>query len=336
MAENESTTKVEKRKSETADADVASNASSEASSEDMLSLENLDSVLAEEDPDFAKSLVDIGPDDPTNAEIYNEDIVLEYTIEDEVKLWAASGRKGQLLARVFPFLPRMSYKIKIMRSSLRLSWVKWRQKLVYNITHAGPLLLAALKNSIQAIKSGIIDVLVEVKSFSLLKKAAFFGLVLGTVAAGYVVFRVANHKLLPHEQDLFMSSLEDWAQAHYQINPDEQLESFYESTRTSQNIIALKKMIVNLRRTAGPDTNPMGAFEFYVEGTVSEGIIEIKDREPEIGDLFLRTIEEMTFDQLSTAEGKQLLCDRLRKEVNKVLTKGKVRRVFYKSIIIKP
>lgn len=80
----------------------------------------------------------------------------------------------------------------------------------------------------------------------------------------------------------------------------------------------------------------MAAFEFYVEGTVSEVLVEIKDREYEVEDLFLRTIEEMTYDQLTTPEGKRVLCDRLRREVNKVLTTGFVRRIFIKTAILKP
>lgn len=80
----------------------------------------------------------------------------------------------------------------------------------------------------------------------------------------------------------------------------------------------------------------MGAFEFFVEGTVNDVIVEIKDREPEIEDLFLRTIEEMNYDQISSGEGKKKLCEILRHEVNKILTKGQVRRIFFKTAIVKP
>lgn len=80
----------------------------------------------------------------------------------------------------------------------------------------------------------------------------------------------------------------------------------------------------------------MGAFEFLVEGGAADVVVEIKDRESEIEDLFLRTLEEMTFEQVSSGEGKKQICDRLRKEVNRILTKGFVRRVFIKNAIVKP
>ncbi len=55
-----------------------------AESEELLSLDSLDSIIAHEDPEFAKSLDDIGPD--ITIEIYNEGLSLEYTQQDEEKI----------------------------------------------------------------------------------------------------------------------------------------------------------------------------------------------------------------------------------------------------------
>lgn len=331
MAENEGTTKVEEQTKPAEGAET-----SEENSEDMLSLENLDSLIAEEDPEFAQSLENIGPDEAGGVEIYNEGLGLEYTLEDEVKLWTGAPGRRQKFAKIFPFLPKISYKLKMKRTVLRLTWTKWRESLIRGIKSAGPATVAGLKNLLKKISGGISKGLGEFKTFSLVKKLLFVGLLAATGGSVYVIYRVATHKLLPEEHELFMSSLEDWAQAKYQIEPEEQMESFYDSTRTAQNIMELKKMVVNIRRSSSSGSNPMAAFEFYVEGTVSEAVVEIKDREPEVRDLFQRTIEETTYDQIVTGEGKRLLCDRLRKDVNKLLTKGKIRRVFIKTAIIKP
>ncbi|MDG0816779.1 flagellar basal body-associated FliL family protein [Bdellovibrio svalbardensis] len=324
MTDNETTTKVEEENKDGAP---------EENSEDLLSLDNLDSILAEEDPEFAKALSEIGPDEEIDVDLSNESLGLEYTLEDEVKLWADKRPK---LAKFFPFLPKISYKVKMKRTSLRLSWTKFKEQSIYNIRNAGPLLLGWLKNRIQSMKSSVGEGLAAFSTFSLVKKLAFVGLLGATGASGYVIYKLATHKLLPPDSELFISSLEDWAQAKYQYSSEDQMESFYDSTRTSQSVLELKKFVVNLRRSGTSGPNPMGAFEFYVEGTVSEAVVEIKDRESEIRDLFLRTIEDMTYDQMASAEGKRLLCDRLRKELNKVLTKGKVRRIFFKTAIVKP
>ncbi len=324
MTDNESTTKVE---------DQNKDAAPEENSEELLSLDNLDSILAEEDPEFANSLNEIGPDEAIDVDIYNESLGLEYTLDDEVKLWTGKREK---LAKFFPFLPKISYKIKMKRTNMRLTWTKFKEQSIHNIRNARPLLLGWLKKQIQKLKEGVGNGLAAFKTFSRVKKLAFVGLLVATGASGVLLYKLVNHKLLPPESELFVLSLEEWAQEKYQYTAEDQVESFYDSTRTSQSVIELKKFVVNLRRSNTSGTNPMGAFEFYVEGTVSEAVVEIKDRESEMRDLFLRTIEEMTYDQVASGEGKRLLCDRLRKELNKVLTKGKVRRVFIKTAIVKP
>lgn len=325
MAENESTTKVEDQNQEN---------SPEENSEELLSLDNLDSILAEEDPEFAKSLGEIGPIDPNAAEIDSDGA---YTIEDEKKLWLKGSAFRQKLAKSFPFLPSLSFKLKIQRAALRLKWIDAKEKLRIGIKAAGPATLKAIKSGLGKVKEAVGTGLAAFKEFSLVKKLAFVGLIAATFAAVFVGYKAINHKLLPEDQDLFLPSLEEWAQAKYLYDSKEEpMESFYDSTRTSQNMIEMKKIVANIRTSKNSGPNPMAAMEFYLEGTVAEVVVEIKDREPEMKDLFLRTIEDMTYDQMASGEGKQLLCDRLRKDINKVLTTGKVRRVFIKTAIVKP
>lgn len=95
-------------------------------------------------------------------------------------------------------------------------------------------------------------------------------------------------------------------------------------------------MTVNIKRSQSSGPNPMASLDFYAEGTASDVMVEIKDREAEVRDLLQRTIEEMSFDQISSGEGKQLLCDKMRKEVNRILTKGKIRKFYIKTALVKP
>ncbi|HEX7676430.1 MAG TPA: flagellar basal body-associated FliL family protein [Bdellovibrio sp.] len=329
MAENESSTKVEEPKKEGAE-----NASGE-NSEEVLSLDNLDSIIAEEDPEFAAGLQEITPQNIGHLDS-DSDLEIEYTLDYEKRQWVGMpGPRGKLV-KAFPFLPYLSYKIKMKRTSMRLTWIRWKEQLIHGLRNLGPSILKWLKAQLGAMKSGMGEGMTAFKSFSLVKKLAFVGLLVVTVGAGFVFYKIATNKLIPAEQDLFLPSLDEWAQAKYQYGPEDQKESFYDSTRTAQNIMELQKMIVNIRRSASSGPNPMAAMEFYVEGTVAEVVVEIKDRESEVQDLFQRTIEDTNYDQLSSGEGKQMLCDRLRKNINKILTKGKVRRVFIKNAVIKP
>ncbi|MNJ92532.1 flagellar basal body-associated protein FliL [compost metagenome] len=331
MATNEENpTKVEDQNPE------QENESSEVSDESLLSLDSLDDILAEADPEFSKSLNEIGPDDPAAVEIYDEGLELEYKLADEVKLWEQSTGKKKALLKVLPFLPRITYKFKMMRTTFRLQKAKFKANAIEFAKNGGPMILSWFKNQILKLKIGLGEALTSFKGFSLVKKLLFVGLLLVTVAALTLVYRISTKGLLPKSEGLFVTSLEEWSQGNYHYDPKLEVEAFYDSMRASQNILVLEKMIVNLRRSSSSGLNPMGAFEFYVEGAASEVVVEIKDREPEMRDLFQRTIEEMTFDQISSGEGKQLLSEKLRKEVNKVLTKGKVRRVFIKTAIVKP
>lgn len=329
MAENESSTKVEEPKNEGAE-----NASGE-NSEEILSLDNLDSIIADEDPEFASGLQEITPQNIGNLDS-DSDLEIEYTLDYEKRHWIGMpGLRGKLV-KFFPFLPFLSYKIKMKRTSMRLTWTRWKEQLIHGLRNLGPSILKWLKAQLDTMKSGMGTGLATFKNFSLVKKLAFVGLLILTVGAGFVFYKIGTNKLLPAEQDLFLPSLDEWAQAKYQYGPEDQKESFYDSTRTAQNIMELQKMIVNIRRSTSSGPNPMAAMEFYVEGTVAEVVVEIKDRESEVQDLFQRTIEDTNYDQLSSGEGKQMLCDRLRKNINKILTKGKVRRVFIKNAVIKP
>lgn len=219
---------------------------------------------------------------------------------------------------------------------LRLTWVKFKERTRYRLKNAVPLTLEWLKAKVAELRQGLGGAIASFKAFSLLRKLGLVSLILTTGVAGYLLYSMGTKGLVPRDNELFIRSMSDWATQKYQFDPKREVEPFYDSTRTAQNVFLLQKMVVNLRRSAESSTNPMGAFEFYVEGAASDVVVEIKDREAEVEDLFLRTLEEMTFEQASSGEGKQILCDRLRKEINKILTKGYVRRVFIKTAIIKP
>lgn len=330
MAENEpNSTKVEDQTQE------QNQESAESSEENLLSLESLDNILAEEDPEFSKSLSEIGPDDPVTMQIYDEGLALEYTLADELKIWENGPVKKKFL-KILPFLPKISFRLKMMTTALRFHRAKLKANAIEAIKNAGPNAVIWLKGQLANLKAALAEGLSAFKGFSLIKKILFVVLILMTVASVGLLYRLTTKGLIPQTEGLFIASMQDWAGETYHYNPKTDVEPFYESMRASQNMLLLEKMIVNLRRSANSGLNPMGAFEFYVEGTASEVIVEIKDREPEMRDLFQRTIEEMTFDQVSSGEGKQLLNEKLRKEINKVLTKGKIRRVFIKTAIVKP
>lgn len=325
-AENQASSPPNGNSGETAD--PAENSEEETS---LLSLEEMDALLAQ-DADFSQSLSQLGPNEEIMMGLDEEDFALPQDFAEEVKYWKlARGRRSRIY-HIFPPIVVLSYIWRTLRMKSR-EFKVWALDFAVNF---GPNTLKVLKRALSAAKENISEAMRSFRYFKPLKKLAVFGFIFLIIGSGFVVYRVSTKGLLPPQEELFIGSMEEWAEKSYSYNPETETEAFYESTHNSQNMISLTKMVVNLKRSAGSGPNPMGAFEFYVEGTASDVLVEIKDREGEVRDLFQRNLEDMNFDQVASPEGKQLLTEKLRKEVNKILSRGKVRRVFIKAALIKP
>ncbi len=316
---------------ETKDSTKVKDTDAEASEaeENLLSLEDLDSTIAKNDPEFAAHLKDIGPNEEMQNALFNDE--LEYSFAEEQALWQHGDGWRPRLAKILPFVVRLSFRWRLLGIRRKKSWAQAK----ISLKSALPLFWKWLKKRAQILKTSLGASLSVFKELSFKKKLGFLGLLALLGLVGFVIYRSSTKGLFPPAEELFVSSLQEWSQEDYNYDPKTEVESFYESTHSARNIIVLTKMVVNLKRSPSAGVNPMGAFEFYVEGAASDVVVEIKDREIEVRDLFQRTLEDMSFDQISSAEGKQLLCEKLRKEVNKILTKGKVRRVYIKTAILK-
>lgn len=331
MADSENTTK---EQASQAPEDLQDN--SEELDGDVLSLESLDAILAEEDPEFLKSLQTIGPDNPNHNKIYEEGVELEYEYAEEKLLWQNATGIRKFVKNIFPFLPYLNYLWKINSARVRLWRIKKVGQLKYFLIHAGPRLKSNSLKTKTNFQNSLSLGIKTFKAYSWARKISFVFLVTATIGGTIGIQQLLSKNVFKPSEALFMTSLGGWAQTAIPYSQDTVWEPFYSSTRIVQNVFLMQKMVVNLKRSENSESNPMGAFEFFVEGTVNDVIVEIKDREPEIEDLFLRTIEEMNYDQIASGDGKKNLCEVLRRQLNKVLTKGQVRRIYFKTAIVKP
>jgi flagellar basal body-associated protein FliL len=133
----------------------------------------------------------------------------------------------------------------------------------------------------------------------------------------------------------FLKSFGDSADAAYSFDEHDPIDDFTDPLFHPEHVIMLDKFVVNLRRPSD-GTNPMGLFEFYFEASNQDCAVELKDREGEARDVISRAIEQLSYTELMTAEGKEKLKVVLRKAVNSFLTRGQVRRVFIKTVVLKP
>ena len=134
---------------------------------------------------------------------------------------------------------------------------------------------------------------------------------------------------------LFLTSYAEWGLEVNSYNPMTGTESFFDNGRLLKNIVVIKKMVANIKSSETSSKNPMLALELNIEGMNSEVVVEIKDREAEFKDLILRTIEDHNYDELNISIGKQNLSEQLLNVLNANLTRGQIRKVLYKSFILK-
>lgn len=295
-----------------------------------LSPDQLESIILSEAPDFAKDLNEVMslPFD-TSVDLDVVDINQIFSPENP---WQHALGIRKILVTLFPFLPKL--------------WdLQQRTLMAFHLrqAHLSLLLRQMLPKLFQVVKAGGMATLeysnqqlISFKELTRTLKIAVIGLLLAVLLTLAFVYRSITHGVLPEDKEFLMASLEEWATQSYQTDTETEMDFFYDSTQTIQNIMSLPKMIVNLRPSSLSGPNPMAALEFFLEGLSPEAIVEVKDRESEIRDLFQRTIEEMTYNEMESTEGKQQLTEKLRQALNVHLTKGKIRRVFFKEAVVKP
>ncbi len=166
------------------------------------------------------------------------------------------------------------------------------------------------------------------------KRSLLILLLLGSLGAVYYFFKVFKDGLLSQEQRPFIYSIEEIAESKYLIEQD-LFEDFYSSPRFNQNLISLRRIVVNLKKSKNSSSNPMVAMELFLQGNSSEVLIEVRDRESEILDLFQGEIRTFSYDDLDSSSGKNKLTEKLKFQIDQILVKGKINKIFYKTFVIK-
>ncbi len=281
---------------------------------DQAATDLLEKALNEHDPDFQNSLSGIGPDlMPENMDMFGLDADIDSFDDRKVK---------KILTKL---KTQLKHQLKVLQARFLLFFKQTIPDL--------------LKESVSLLKAGVSQVTGVLKKFSamtLAQKGTILACLLLTVITGLFIHRFTTKGFLPEKIELYTPQLDELASESFLVGAEEPMSSFYDSPRVSQNVMSLKRMVVNIRSSDNSGPQPMVAIEFFVEGYAPEVVIEVKDREAEIQDLFQRIIEGFTYDDLDSAVGKRNLQDRLRDRINQILTQGNVKRVFFRNLILKP
>ncbi len=303
-----------------------------------ISVEDLDRMLAEEHPEFSAMVNEVSQEKGLSL---SQIIISEadYALTEEKERWEKSGRLGRTLLKVLPFLPKLSLRTKnlkfIFRAFLLSLWIRFKNFAYFLATEGRVQAFLFLKTKANETAEALGKKRKAFGKLSKKLKLAFFGILLATAGTFAFIYQSYTKGVIPVGEELFIPSLEKYASSTEDYDPETEVEPFYDNLRSLKNIIEIPKMVVNLVPSQTSGKNPMGIFEFYLEGEDPEVVVEIKDREVEIRDRMQRTLEEFTFDEASDTEGKKAIVDKLKKEVNLLLSTGKVRTIWFKTIVIK-
>lgn len=306
--------------------------------EELLDAEAIDSIIEEADPQFAAELKSIQADKNLKlTEVALSDT--EQALAEERELWIAKPGLRRTAVRFLPFLPRISLLFKKLKFSfyklLRNLWIRAKNFGYFLATEGRAQLIGKAKeiktSSVESLKISISDfkgLPRRLKLFAMVV-VMFFGVV---VTAIYYLY---SFQLIPGKKEMFLSSFESVADEEIKDLSGE-TENFYDNLRSSANLILLPKMVVNLRPSPPFHRNPMGAFEFYIEGMAPEVVLNIKMNESFVRDYVQRKLEGYSFSDLDSEAGKKELIETLRRELNQRIEGGGVKSVLIKNIVLKP
>ncbi len=306
---------------------------------EMLDEAGLENFLVQEAPEFTNSLSEIEKDKQLSA----SEIVLtdaEQELAEEVDAWKSAKGIKKIIFKVFPFAPRVSLKIKKIKYKAfifsRSIWVRIKNFSYFLATDGKKKIFDFLKTKISDLFGKLSSLLKAFKAKPLKVKLFAFSLVLFGAFTLFFIYKAVTQGVINRNNQLFIGSLAEVSDHRYSYDPETETEFFYDNLKANQNLLLIRKLFVNLKVSEKSGPNPMGAFEFFVEGAAPEVIIEIKDREGAIVDGMQRTLEEFTFESLESPEGKEVMLEKLKKQINSSLTTGVIKKVLIKNVVLKP
>jgi flagellar FliL protein len=290
----------------------------------MAQIEKLDRLLAEEDPSFVAAMAELQSQGAEAASETEIDLLDLKAIAKE----KPPSKKALALAwlRYFAIVAIETFESLISRIREFRSWLK----------KAAPLLAKWLQKKSVSLVKGAARGGKYLLHLSALSKV-YLLLAMASGAASYMILKATlGGHWQPNVGSHFLNSFADEASDSFSYDPRQPQEDFSDPMLHPEHVIMLDRFFVNLKRPRGAETNPMGLFEFYIEATNQDSAVEIKDRMPEVRDVISRTLESMTYDHLVTVIGKEKLKASVRKNINDILTRGQVRHIYFKNIVLKP
>ncbi len=302
--------------------------------------EDVDKFLGHQDPEFTKKVGVIAKDKNLKIAEITELDVDSAALFDETQKWVNSKGVWRIIYRLMPFIPKLSIGIrksffklgKFARASLL--WVK--NDLRDALIHFWQKVYGGAKQTAFQTSERIHVWRMDYRRWPSQLKFLLFATQVVILLAFAGIYYAVTGRIIPVEKDLFLTSFADVATQAYDYEVGRDQELFYDNLRSMPNLYLLPKIVANIKASSNSGPNPMVAVEFFAEGFTPEVTYEMKDREAHMRDSAQRAVEDFSFDELDSPTGKQKLNQVVSRELNRVLTKGQLKALRIKTIVLKP
>lgn len=303
-----------------------------------ISLEDIDTILDQEDPTFNKQLEVISAD----PDLKGADLESLTVNEDDLVTEDQKQEKAKELSERFPIVFVILKPLRLIKDYFKRRLIALRNQILLLISRTIAffrndfidlvkywisLLLAVLRKVAKAI--GIVLALPTKTKFVILAMVGLAG------GAGFLLLSSLKGNYFFNWDDGMLREFSQVADHTYKFSNNEPWEKLYSAFPQPEHSVILQKIVVNLVRV-NPNENPMLAFKVFLVADSQSTAIEIKDREKEILDHLARAAEGFTYAELITIEGKDRLKNGLKEEANKILNQGEVSQVNIDTFILKP
>lgn len=310
-----------------------------------ISLDDIDSLIAADDPSFVSGLneiKDVAAEEPVDIESSVPDEDGSMSPEDALagsSLWSRIPILKQVLGWI---QKRVGGRLQKIRSRVFASWLKLRARLValfytvFNAIRTLPGGLKALSQNVFVVVSTRLGKMRSwFKGLSRFRQAMALIFFTGIVVFGGLLFLNLRGFWIPLGGNEILYALADKSTRTWEYNKDEQMVPFLQAFPQAEHGFEFSKMVVNLKRS-GRHSNPMGLFEVYVTFDGKDAAVEAQAREKELSDLLQRKLEEMPYEEIQGPLGRKRLKDLLRQELNSVLNHGWAHDIYIKNMVLKP
>lgn len=284
---------------------------------DQAAIDLLEKSIQDNSPEFLKELESI-------SEIGSENLNIELVDIDQIMEQQKANSLKARAKRLVRHLNQLAIKTFYFVKARLLAFAK----------ETAPVYIKKFIGLLRYIGESLGHQIAHIKTLSKVQKLVLVLIVFGLGGLGFVLYRVATSGLIKDDEKLFVHSMEELATEKF-IYDTNDVEDFYNSSRVSQNIMSLRRIVVNIQRSKSSGSNPMGAFEFFIQGNSSDVMVEITDREAELLDRIQGQIRSFSYDELDTIEGKRKMLEKIIRDLNEDLTKGKITQIYFKNFVLK-